>query len=147
MNTQHPRNGIIGGGNTGCTPQPAEPTGSGLRLDPQRQVVDPDVVLTKATIYWLPNTAASSARFYEDRHSEHATEPTTLPIGLAAFATTSRPCAASRSAVTATSSTGTSTTAAVTGSAHDAPNPLTADFEDRRQPLGDPVMAIAQPAG
>jgi hypothetical protein len=49
--------------------------------------VDPDVVLTNATIYWLTNTAASSARFYyEDRHSEHATEPTTVPIGLAAFA-------------------------------------------------------------
>jgi epoxide hydrolase len=49
--------------------------------------VDPDVVLTNASIYWLTNTAASSARFYyEDRHSEHATEPTIIPIGLAAFA-------------------------------------------------------------
>lgn len=49
--------------------------------------VNPDVVLTNASIYWLTNTAASSARFYyEDRHSEHAAEPTTIPIGLAAFA-------------------------------------------------------------
>jgi hypothetical protein len=40
-----------------------------------------------ASIYWLTNTGASSARFYyEDRHSETAIEPTTFPIGLAAFA-------------------------------------------------------------
>ncbi|GAA3163029.1 hypothetical protein GCM10010466_62490 [Planomonospora alba] len=40
-------------------------------------------VLTNATIYWLTNTAASSARFYyEDHHAEHPAEPT----GLAGFA-------------------------------------------------------------
>ncbi|GGS17641.1 epoxide hydrolase family protein [Actinokineospora fastidiosa] len=46
-----------------------------------------DHVLTNATIYWLTNTAASSARFYyEDRHTTHPTEPTTTPTGLASFA-------------------------------------------------------------
>jgi epoxide hydrolase len=46
-----------------------------------------DHVLTNATIYWLTNTAASSARFYyEDQHAEHPTEPTTAPTGLASFA-------------------------------------------------------------
>ena len=51
------------------------------------EAVSPDVVVTNATIYWLTNTAASSARFYyEDRHSERADQPTTTPIGLAAFA-------------------------------------------------------------
>jgi pimeloyl-ACP methyl ester carboxylesterase len=44
-------------------------------------------VLTNATIYWLTNTAASSARFYyEDHHAQHPAEPTTVPIGLASFA-------------------------------------------------------------
>ncbi|GGS91181.1 hypothetical protein GCM10010156_56860 [Planobispora rosea] len=52
------------------------------------EAVDPDVVLTNATIYWMTNTAASSARlYYEDQHSEqHPGGPTTVPIGLAAFA-------------------------------------------------------------
>nr|BFE86574.1 hypothetical protein GCM10020093_091750 [Planobispora longispora] len=51
------------------------------------EAVDPDVVLTNATIYWLTNTSASSARlYYEDQHSEHPGEPTTVPTGLAAFA-------------------------------------------------------------
>jgi epoxide hydrolase len=51
------------------------------------EAVSPDVVVTNATIYWLTNTAASSARFYyEDRHSEKSDQPTTAPIGLAAFA-------------------------------------------------------------
>jgi epoxide hydrolase len=46
-----------------------------------------DHVLTNATLYWLTNTAASSARFYyEDNHAEHITEPTTAPTGLASFA-------------------------------------------------------------
>jgi pimeloyl-ACP methyl ester carboxylesterase len=50
--------------------------------------VDPDTVLTNATIYWLTNTAASSARlYYEDRHAtERPTGPTTVPTGLASFA-------------------------------------------------------------
>jgi len=40
-------------------------------------------------IYWLTNTAASSARFYyEDAHATDVpTEPTTFPLGLANFAT------------------------------------------------------------
>ncbi|HEY3140809.1 MAG TPA: epoxide hydrolase [Acidimicrobiales bacterium] len=51
------------------------------------EVVPPEVVLTNATIYWLTNTAASSARlYYEDQHAEHPTEPTTAPTGLSAFA-------------------------------------------------------------
>jgi hypothetical protein len=37
-------------------------------------------------IYWLTATAASAARFYyEDAHATHPTEPTTIPIGVAAF--------------------------------------------------------------
>jgi epoxide hydrolase len=54
--------------------------------------VDPDTVLTIATIYWLTNTSASSARLYwEDRHTEHPAEPTTAPTGLASFAHDFRP--------------------------------------------------------
>ncbi|WP_086829323.1 epoxide hydrolase family protein [Allokutzneria sp. NRRL B-24872] len=46
-----------------------------------------DHVLTNATLYWLTNTSASSARFYyEDHHTEHPTTPTTAPTGLASFA-------------------------------------------------------------
>ncbi len=50
--------------------------------------VDADYVLTNATIYWLTNTAASSARlYYEDAHAEETpTGPTTVPLGLANFA-------------------------------------------------------------
>ncbi|RFU43279.1 epoxide hydrolase [Actinomadura logoneensis] len=55
-------------------------------------VPDPDVVLTNATIYWLTNTAASSARFYyENHHAEKDTAPTTFPIGLSSFAYDFRP--------------------------------------------------------
>jgi len=44
-------------------------------------------LLTNATLYWLTNTAASAARlYYEDNHTEHPTEPTTAPTGLASFA-------------------------------------------------------------
>ncbi|MER6303074.1 epoxide hydrolase family protein [Kitasatospora sp. NPDC001539] len=54
--------------------------------------VDPDTVLTIATVYWLTNTGASSARLYhEDRHTEHPTEPTTAPTALASFAYDFRP--------------------------------------------------------
>jgi pimeloyl-ACP methyl ester carboxylesterase len=54
--------------------------------------VDPDTVLTIATIYWLTNTAASSARlYYEDRHTQHPTGPTTAPTALASFAHDFRP--------------------------------------------------------
>ena len=49
--------------------------------------LDPDFVLTNVTLYWLTRTAASAARFYyEDAHAEHPTEPTTLPMGVSAFA-------------------------------------------------------------
>jgi hypothetical protein len=51
------------------------------------EAVSPDVVITNAAIYWLTNTAASSARlYYEDKHADHPTEPTTVPLGLASFA-------------------------------------------------------------
>jgi epoxide hydrolase len=51
------------------------------------EVVSPDVVITNAAIYWLTNTAASSARlYYEDKHADHPAEPTTVPLGLASFA-------------------------------------------------------------
>jgi pimeloyl-ACP methyl ester carboxylesterase len=55
-------------------------------------VPDPDVILTNATLYWLTNTAASSARFYyEQHHAPQPDEPTTFPLGLASFAFDFRP--------------------------------------------------------
>ncbi|WP_129665648.1 epoxide hydrolase family protein [Phytoactinopolyspora endophytica] len=49
--------------------------------------VSDDFILTNVMIYWLTNTAASSARFYyEGNHAEEPTEPTTVPLGLAGFA-------------------------------------------------------------
>jgi pimeloyl-ACP methyl ester carboxylesterase len=49
--------------------------------------VSDDFILTNVMIYWLTNTAASSARFYyEGQHGEQPTEPTTFPLGLAGFA-------------------------------------------------------------
>jgi pimeloyl-ACP methyl ester carboxylesterase len=54
--------------------------------------VDPDDVLTIASLFWFTNTAASSARFYfENRawfaaHAGESGGPTTVPIGLASFA-------------------------------------------------------------
>ncbi len=55
-------------------------------------IPDPDVILTIATIYWLTNTAASSARFYyEEAHAPKPEEPSTFPIGLASFAFDFRP--------------------------------------------------------
>ena len=46
-------------------------------------------MLTNVTIYWLTNTAASSARLYwEDFHAtDRPTGPTTVPLGLANFKT------------------------------------------------------------
>jgi epoxide hydrolase len=50
--------------------------------------VSDDYILTNVTIYWLTNTGASSARFYyEDAHADAPNEPTTVPLGLANFAT------------------------------------------------------------
>ncbi|TDE09472.1 epoxide hydrolase family protein [Jiangella asiatica] len=48
--------------------------------------VSDDFILTNVTIYWLTNTAASSARFYyEGNRDEAPTQPTTVPLGLAGF--------------------------------------------------------------
>jgi hypothetical protein len=49
--------------------------------------LDPDFILTNVMLYWLTGTAASSARlYYENAHATPPKEPTTLPIGVAAFA-------------------------------------------------------------
>ena len=49
--------------------------------------MDADFVLTNVMLYWLTGTAGSAARlYYENAHSAPSTEPTTVPIGLAAFA-------------------------------------------------------------
>jgi pimeloyl-ACP methyl ester carboxylesterase len=57
--------------------------GDAMRAKP----LDDDFILTNVSIYWLTNTAGSAVRFYyEDARTEPATEPTTVPIGLASFA-------------------------------------------------------------
>ncbi len=50
--------------------------------------VSDDYIITSVMMYWLTNTAASSARFYyENAHAQQVpTEPTTLPLGLTNFA-------------------------------------------------------------
>ena len=54
--------------------------------------LDDDFVLTNVMIDWLTNTAASAARFYyENKHAEQPSGPTTVPIGLASFAFDFRP--------------------------------------------------------
>ena len=56
------------------------------------EALSPDEILTNVSIYWLTNTAASAARFYyENKHAEYPTGPTTVPIGLASFAYDFRP--------------------------------------------------------
>ena len=51
-----------------------------------------DHIITNVAIYWLTNTAASAGRFYyENKHADHPTEPTTVPMGLASFAFDFRP--------------------------------------------------------
>jgi epoxide hydrolase len=48
--------------------------------------LDADFALTNVMLYWLTGTAASAARlYYENAHAAPPTEPTTIPIGLAAF--------------------------------------------------------------
>ena len=48
--------------------------------------LDRDFVLTNVMVYWLTRTAGSAARlYYENAHTQPVTEPTTVPIGLAAF--------------------------------------------------------------
>jgi epoxide hydrolase len=53
-----------------------------------RDAVDPDAILTDASVYWLTNTVGSSIRrYYEDAHTpERAAGPTTTPTGVAIFA-------------------------------------------------------------
>jgi len=54
---------------------------------PPGDPVDPDYILTNVMLYWLTDTAGSAGRlYYEDAHSQHPTEPTTTPTGLANFA-------------------------------------------------------------
>jgi hypothetical protein len=52
--------------------------------------LSPEDILTNAALYWFTNTAASAARFYYENHRAAQTagpaDPTTVPIGLAAFA-------------------------------------------------------------
>jgi pimeloyl-ACP methyl ester carboxylesterase len=49
--------------------------------------VDDDFILTNVAVYWFTNTGGSSIRwYYENAKAKPATEPTTVPIGLAAFA-------------------------------------------------------------
>jgi epoxide hydrolase len=50
--------------------------------------LEPDDILTHASAYWLTGTIGSSIRrYYDDTHaSEHPTEPTTTPTGVAIFA-------------------------------------------------------------
>ena len=48
--------------------------------------LDPDFVLTNVMTYWLTRTGSSAARlYYENAHADRATEPTTLPTGVAGF--------------------------------------------------------------
>jgi epoxide hydrolase len=48
--------------------------------------LDAEFALTNVMLYWLTGTAASAARlYYENAHAAPPTEPTTIPIGLAAF--------------------------------------------------------------
>jgi len=49
--------------------------------------LDDDFALTNVMLYWLTGTAGSAARFYyEDAHAlERPSEPTSIPIGVAAF--------------------------------------------------------------
>ena len=48
--------------------------------------LDDDFILTNVMLYWLTGTGGSAARlYYEDAHATLQTEPTTVPMGLAAF--------------------------------------------------------------
>jgi epoxide hydrolase len=49
--------------------------------------LDADFALSKVMVHWLTGTAAAAARlYYENAHATPPTEPTTIPIALAAFA-------------------------------------------------------------
>jgi epoxide hydrolase len=48
--------------------------------------LDDDFILTNVTLYWLTGTGGSASRlYYDDAHATQPTEPTTVPMGLAAF--------------------------------------------------------------
>jgi pimeloyl-ACP methyl ester carboxylesterase len=48
--------------------------------------LDDDFILTNVMLYWLTGPGGSAARlYYEDAHATQPTEPTTVPMGLAAF--------------------------------------------------------------
>jgi pimeloyl-ACP methyl ester carboxylesterase len=48
--------------------------------------LDPEFILTNVMLYWVSGTAASTARlYYENAHMTPPKEPTTLPMGVAAF--------------------------------------------------------------
>jgi pimeloyl-ACP methyl ester carboxylesterase len=48
--------------------------------------LDQEFVLSNVTLYWLTRTAGSAARmYYENAHATPSSEPTTIPLGLAAF--------------------------------------------------------------
>lgn len=50
-------------------------------------VIDRDIILTNTMLYWLTNTAASSARmYYETMHSSNWPARSDVPTGVAAFA-------------------------------------------------------------
>ena len=49
--------------------------------------LDDDFILSNVTLYWLTNTGGSSIRFYyENAKAPRASEPTTVPLGVAGFA-------------------------------------------------------------
>ena len=75
-----------------------------------------DYILTNVMVYWLTNTAASSARFYyENAHAQHVpTGPTTIPLGPRTLPTSPKRSDSLRNAITKTLSPGISTTEATT---------------------------------
>ncbi len=77
--------------------------------------VDRDALLTNVTLYWLTNTAGSSAQlYYEASRTWGRDEPSQVPTGVAVFSFEAAPrCGRSRSAPRR-SSTGRSSTAAGT---------------------------------
>ena len=49
--------------------------------------IDRDIVLTDVMLYWLTNSAASSARvYYENMHTQSWPGPLQVPTGVAVFA-------------------------------------------------------------
>jgi epoxide hydrolase len=51
------------------------------------KALDDDFIISNVALYWLTNTGGQAIRFYyEDAHAPRATEPTTVPLGVAGFA-------------------------------------------------------------